>query len=201
MLPSERNWVWSSWVLCRPWVNPPDYRFDWNIALTCSAGKSIFCGQKNRSNRSSRSKRSNRFPHCDIYCRSRNAALKADVTEMVDHHRHVLERTQQIRIVQQIFSIHVQPRVPAELAQPPHRALDLRLTLVEGKKADEIESSAAHAGRVQALELLVRNPVIDNADAAVAVAIIQAFQSVQKQAMVAAVDRTMDDDATTEADR
>ena len=95
----------------------------------------------------------------------------------------------------------MQPRVPAEFAKPRHRAPDLGLALIEGKKADEIESSTAHTSRVHALKLLVRNPVIDNADAAVAVAIPQAFESVQQQAVVAAVDRAMDDDATIEADR
>ena len=91
--------------------------------------------------------------------------------------------------------------MPAELAQPRHRAPDLRLALIEGKKADEIEARAAHAGRVHALKLLVRDPVIDDADAAVAVAIVQAFERVQQQAMIAAVDRAMDDDAAIEADR
>jgi hypothetical protein len=95
----------------------------------------------------------------------------------------------------------VQPRVPAELAKPRHRAPDLGLALIEGKKADEIETRTAHTSRVHALKLLVRNPVIDNADAAIAVAIVQAFESVEQETVVAAIDRAMDNDATIEADR
>src|SRR6266404_8472993 len=95
----------------------------------------------------------------------------------------------------------MQTRVPAELAQPRHGASDLRLALVEGKKADEIEARATHTGRVHALKFFVRDPVIDDADAAVAVTIVQAFQRVQQEAMIAAVNRAMDDDAAFEADR
>src|SRR5947208_16714815 len=82
-------------------------------------------------------------------------ALEPDVAEMFDDHRHVLDRTQQIRIVEQFVPIHVQPRVPAELTQPRHRAPDVRLALIEGKKADEVKTSAAHTGHVHALQLLV----------------------------------------------
>ena len=64
---------------------------------------------------------------------------------------------------------------------PRHRAPDLRLALLEGKKADEIKARAAHAGRVQALKLLVRNPVIDDADAAIALAIVQTFERVEQR--------------------
>ena len=128
-------------------------------------------------------------------------ALESDMAEMVDHHRHVLERAQQIGVVEQVIAIHVQARVPAEFAQPRHRAPDLRLALVEGKEADEIKARAAHAGRVHALKLFVRDPVIDDADAAVAVPIVQTFQRVEQQTMIAAVDRAMDDDAAIETNR
>src|SRR4029077_5037431 len=80
------------------------------------------------------------------------------------------------------------------------RAIE-RLALIEGKEADEIETRAAHTGRVHALKLLVRNPVIDNANAAIAVAIVQAFDSVEQEAVVTAVDRAMHDHAAIEVDR
>src|SRR5258707_8245649 len=95
----------------------------------------------------------------------------------------------------------MQTRVPAELAQPRHGASDLRLSLVEGKKADEIEARATHTGRVHALKFFVRDPVIDDADAAIMIAIVQAFERMQQKAVIAAVDRAMDDDAAIEADR
>jgi len=54
---------------------------------------------------------------------------------------------------------------------------------------------------VHALKFFVRNPVIDDADAAIMIAIVQAFERVQQKAVIAAVNRAMDDDATLEADR
>jgi hypothetical protein len=54
--------------------------------------------------------------------------------------------------------------VPAQLAKPRHRALDLGLALIEGKKPDEIELRAAHSCRGHALKLVVRNAVINNAN-------------------------------------
>ena len=94
----------------------------------------------------------------------------------------------------------MQPRVPAELAQPGHRASDLRLPLIESKKADEIEARAAHTRRMHALKFFVRNPVVDDADAAIMIPIVQAFERVQQQAMIAAVNRAVHDDAAIEAD-
>jgi hypothetical protein len=85
--------------------------------------------------------------------------------------------------------------------QPRHRAPDLCFALIEAKKPDKIETWDAHPGRIQALKLRVRNPVIDNADAAVAVAILKAFESVEQEAVITAVNRAMDDDAAIEADR
>ena len=94
----------------------------------------------------------------------------------------------------------MQPRVPAELAQPGHRASDLRLTLIESKKADEIEARAAHTRRMHALQFFVRNPVVNNTDAAIMIPIFQAFERVQQQAMIAAVNRAVHDDAALETD-
>jgi hypothetical protein len=79
---------------------------------------------------------------------STHAALETDVAEMIDHHRYVFERTQQIGILQQVFAIDVQPRVPAELANARHRAPDLGRALLHRKKADKIETRAAHTGRM-----------------------------------------------------
>src|SRR5215510_13256067 len=120
---------------------------------------------------------------------------------MFDDHRHVPDRTQQIRIVEQVVPTHVQPRVPTELPKARHRAPHLSLALIEGKKADEIESCASYTGSLQSLQFLVRNAVIDNTDATIAVWILQAFQGMQQKPMITTVDCAMDNDATREADR
>src|SRR5262245_33556712 len=127
--------------------------------------------------------------------------LEPDVATMFDDHRHAPDRTQQIRIVEQVVPTHVQPRVPTELFKSRHRASHLRLALIEGKKADEIESCTSYTGKVQSLQLLVRNAVVDNPDATIAVPILQAFEGMQQESMVAAVYCAMDNDATREADR
>src|SRR5215475_15385825 len=72
--------------------------------------------------------------------------FEPDVAAMFDDHRHVPDRTQQIRIVEQVVPTHVQPRVPTELPKARHRASHFRLALIEGKKANEIESCASYTG-------------------------------------------------------
>src|SRR5262249_39283007 len=109
-------------------------------------------------------------------------AFEPDVAAMFDDHRHVPDGTQQIRIVEQVVPTHVQPRVPTELPKARHQPPHLSLALIEGKKADEIESCASYTGSLQSLQFLVRNAVIDNADATIAVSILQAFQGMQQKA-------------------
>src|SRR5262249_41186882 len=60
---------------------------------------------------------------------------------------------------------------------------------------------ASYTGNVQSLQLLVRNAVIDNADATIAVPILQAFRRVQQEPVIAAIDRAMDNDTTSEPNR
>src|SRR5918993_4627825 len=128
-------------------------------------------------------------------------AFKAHMAEMVDHHRQVLDRAQQIRIIEQVVAVHMQSRVPPELADPGHRAPDFGLLLIEGKKSHEIKPRATHPRSVQSCKLVVRNAVVNNADAAIASGIVKAFESVQQEAVVTAVNRAMDNDAAVEADR
>ena len=54
---------------------------------------------------------------------------------------------------------------------------------------------------MHALKLGVRNSIVDNADAAIMVAIRQASEGMQQQAVIATINRAMDDDAAIEADR
>lgn len=68
-------------------------------------------------------------------------------------------------------------------------------------KSHEIKPRAAHTRGVQSCKLVVRNAVINNADAAIASGVVKAFESVQQEAVVAAVDRAMDDDAAVKANR
>jgi hypothetical protein len=74
--------------------------------------------------------------------------------------------------------VYVQSRVPAELVDPGHRSSYFGFPLIEGKKSHEIKTCATHTAGVHALKLGVRNSVVDNADAAIAVAIVQAFERV-----------------------
>src|SRR5262245_48733376 len=95
----------------------------------------------------------------------------------------------------------MQPRVPAKLAQPRHGAPDLRLALIESQKTDEIESSATYTRSVHPFEVLVRHPVIDNADAAVAVAIVEPLESVEQKPVIATINRAVHNDAAIETNR
>ena len=54
---------------------------------------------------------------------------------------------------------------------------------------------------MHALKLGVRNSIVDNADAAIMVAIRQASEGMQQQAVIATINRAMDDDAAIETDR
>jgi len=54
---------------------------------------------------------------------------------------------------------------------------------------------------VQPLQFFVGYAIVDNADAAVTVAVVETFERVQQQAMIAAIDGAMDDDAAAEPDR
>jgi hypothetical protein len=97
--------------------------------------------------------------------------------------------------------VYVQSRVPAELVDPGHRSSYFGFPLIEGKKSHEIKTRATHTRGVQSCQLVVRNAVVNNADAAIASGIIKAFERIQQQAVIAAVNRAMDDDAAVEADR
>src|SRR5215831_14568154 len=66
------------------------------------------------------------------------STFEPDVAAMFDDYRHVPDRTQQIRIVEQVVPTHVQPRVPTELPKARHRAPHLSLALIEGKKRTKL---------------------------------------------------------------
>lgn len=97
--------------------------------------------------------------------------------------------------------MYVQSRMPAEFTKPHHRAPDFSLALIKSEKTNEIESSAPNTGCMHALKLGVRNSIVDNADASIMVAIRQASEGMQQQAVIATINRAMDDDAAIEADR
>ena len=95
----------------------------------------------------------------------------------------------------------MQPGMPAEFLDARHRAPHLGLALLHREEADEVKARTAHTGCVQPLQFFVGYAIVDNADAAVTVAVVQTFERVEQQTMIAAINRAMNDDAATETNR
>ena len=100
------------------------------------------------------------------------AVLRRHAPHVVDDERHG-QRAQHLVELEQVDRVEVQHDVPIELG----RARDEPLELVHVRRAaemlHEVEADAADAARVQILEILVREGLVDVRDAAIAAAALR----------------------------
>src|SRR5262249_12135456 len=128
--------------------------------------------------------------------RLRYSELEIEMTHMVDDHHDSLDRAEKVAPFEDIRSTHMQPGVPAELGNAVHgtpnrfRLVDLSPTL------PEMKAGAPHSGRMQPLELAVRQRVAHDADCPEVLAFFgdERRQLIDEQTVIDVVALGVDDD-------